>query len=224
MAVRKVKAVELIFDWSLWPRHKAESLDSTNLRQIRDALRAGVLFPPVIISHDMRIVDGFHRTRAVLDVGGPGATICAEVRMYKNDADMFLDAGRLNNHGLKLGPIDRAHFILKAQKMSIPNEAIASVLGMDREKMIEFVNDRTAINPDGETIPLPAGARNLAGLVLTREQEHFARTANGCLPGMYARMLINALKADALTIDRNTMKLLGELSREIELALDGVPS
>ena len=224
MGIEKVKAIELVFDWNLWPRHKAEVLDITNLQQLRNALRAGIKFPPIIISSDMRIVDGFHRTRAVLDVNGEDATIDAEIRTYKDDAAMFLNAGALNNHGLKLSPLDRAHFILKARKMKIPPEAIAVALGMDKNKMKEFVKNRSATTADGQTIPLPAGARNLAGKTLTSPQEHYVRTANGCLPAMYARMLLNALRADALTLDDQTMKLLSKLHDEIGKILDEVPA
>lgn len=221
MSVKRVKAIELVFDWNLWPRHKAEVLDSTNLQQLRDALRAGMRFPPVIVSEtDMRIIDGFHRTRAVLDVLGEEGEIDAEFRTYKNEAEMFLEAGALNNHGLKLGPIDRAHFILKARKMKIPPEAIAIALGMDKDKMQEFISKRSAKTQSGEVIPLPAGARNLAGKKLTEEQEHYARTANGCLPEMYASMLLNALRADALLLEERTIKVLKNLHEAIGVLLD----
>ena len=220
MSTRKVKAIELIFDWNLWPRHRAEVLDATNLNQLKDALRAGMRFPPIVVSEDLRIIDGFHRTKAVLDVLGEDAEIDAEMRHYKNEAEMFLEAGALNNHGLKLGPLDRAHFILKARKMKIPPAAIATALGMDPEKMTEFIKRRSAKTRGGETIALPAGARNLAGKTLTESQEHYARTANGCLPEMYARMLLNALRADALTLDEKTIKLLRELHEELKIILE----
>lgn len=86
--------------------------------------------------------------------------------------------------------------------------------------MEEFVAKRSATTKDGEIIPLPAGARNLAGKKLTEVQEHFARTANGCMPEMYASMLINALKADALTLTDNTIARLRELYNLIELIIE----
>lgn len=221
MGTKKMKAIELVFDWNLWPRHKAEVLDVTNLNQLKDALRAGMRFPPVIVDEkSFRIIDGFHRTRATLDVLGDDAEIEVEVRRYGTEAEMFLEAGALNNHGLKLGPLDRAHFILKARKMKIPPAAIATALGMDPDKMKEFIAKRSAKTREGEVIPLPAGARNLAGKVLTESQEHFARTANGCLPEMYARMLLNALNADALELDERTVTLLSELNQVIEQVLE----
>jgi len=63
MNIKKVKAIELIFDWNLWPRYEAEDLDSTNLRRMKSAILAGITLPPIIVNKkDNRIVDGFHRT------------------------------------------------------------------------------------------------------------------------------------------------------------------
>jgi len=220
---KTVKAIELVFDWNLWPRHKAEVLDATNLNQLRDALRAGMRFPPVVVdASSLRIVDGFHRTRAVLDVFGEEGEIDAEMRSYKKDEEMFLEAGALNNHGLKLGPLDRAYFILKARKMKIPPEAIAIALGMDAKKMKEFIAKRSARTKNGEIIPLPAGAQNLAGLTLDAAEEHFVRTSTGCMPEMYISMLLNALGTRALILGDKTIKRLEALRDKINEILEAV--
>jgi len=222
MGIKKLKAIELVFDWNLWPRQAVQRLDSTNLARMKEALRSGFELPPIIANKkDLRIVDGFHRTKAYLSVLGDDAEMQAELREYKNDAAMFLEAGMLNAYqGLTMSPKDRAHFILKCRKYKIPPAAIAGALRIDRTKMEEFVAKRSAVTKDGETIPLPAGARNLAGKKLTEVQEHYARTANGCMPEMYASMLINALKADALTLTDNTIGRLKELYNLIELILE----
>lgn len=213
MGIKTVKAIELILDWNLWPRQAIERLDSTNVARMKASLRAGFDLPPVVANtKDYRVVDGFHRTTAVLSVFGDDAKIKVDFREYKDDAEMFLEAGRLNAYqGLTLSPKDRAHFILKCRKMKIPPAAIADALHIDKVKMDDFVAKRSATTEAGEKIPLPAGARNLAGKTLTETQEHYARTANGCLPEMYASMLINALKADALIMTEKTIIRLCEL-------------
>jgi len=221
---RKVKAIELVFDWNMWPRQSAQRLDSTNIADMRAALRAGFSLPPIVINKkDMRIVDGFHRVRAVLDVFGDDAEIEAIAKEYESDAQMFLEGGALNmhwNHGLKMGPKDRAHFILKCRKLKIPPAAIAEALHIDEKAMRDFVAKRSAKTKDGEVIPLPAGARGLAGKELTEVQEHFARTANGCLPEMYISMLLNALNAEAVMLDGKTLSRLRELRDKIDVILD----
>ena len=144
-----------------------------------------------------------------------------ELREYKDDAAMFLDAGMLNAHqGLTMSPKDKAHFILKCRKYKIPPAAIAVALSIDVKLMKDFIAKRSAKISTGETIPLPAGARNLAGKILTPVQEHYAKTANGCMPEMYTSMLINALKADALILTEKTIKRLKELHDIIELILE----
>ena len=224
MGTTKVKAIELIFDWNLWPRQAVQKLDFTNLARMKVALRSGFALPPIIANKkDLRIIDGFHRTKAHLAVQGDEAEMEVILREYPNDAAMFLDAGTLNAYqGLTMSPKDRAHFILRCRKYKIPPAAVAMALRIDEEKMKEFIAKRSAKTKDGETIPLPAGARNLAGKKLTDVQEHYARTANGCMPEMYTSMLINALEADAVILNENTMNRLRKLYDIIGLILEEV--
>ncbi len=213
MSIKNVKAIELVFDWNLWPRQAVQRLDSTNVARMKEALRSGFDLPPIVANKaDLRIVDGFHRTKANLAVFGDDVKMKVDLREYENDAAMFLEAGTLNAYqGLTMSPKDRAHFILKCRKYKIPPAAIASALRIDVDKMKDFVAKRSAKTRDGEMIPLPAGARALAGKELTETQEHFARTANGCMPEMYTSMLINALNADALILTEKSMARLKQL-------------
>jgi len=218
----KIKAIQCVLDWNLWPRHEAQSLDSANIRQMKEAMQADIILPPIIVNKsDMRVVDGFHRLSATLALYGDEAEIEADVRVYETESEMFLDAGRYNSkHGLPMSPMDRAHFILKARRMRIPVPAIAEALGMQASTMKEFIEKRSAIvKSTGEKIPLPYGAAHLStaahGKELTEEQEHYARTTDGNAPMMHARMLLNALRADALKLRENDFTLLKELAAEI---------
>ena len=225
MITKKVKAIELIFDWNLWPRYEAEELDSTNLVRMKTALRAGLALPPIIVNKkDNRIVDGFHRVKAVLSLYGDDAEIMAEFRDYKNDAEMFIESARLNNqHGLPLSPRDRAHVILKAHRFKIPVPIIAEALGMDGESAKEFLRKRTAKTKDGETVILSGGAQNLHGKILTKTQEDYVR---GRIPGVsaqiYARLLLNALNADAVIFTDKVIDALSKLRVKIDEVLEEV--
>ena len=222
MGTTKVKAIELVIDWNLWPRQSAQKLDSTNVARMKAALRAGFSLPPILVNKaDNRVVDGFHRTDAYLAVLGDDAMIDAELREFGSDAEMFLAAGATNHHhGLVMSPKDRAHFIARCRKYKIPWPAIAEALSSDAESLKAFVKKRTAKSETGETIPLPAGAQALAGKVLTPVQEHYAKTANGCMPEMYISMLINALNADGLVLTDKTLARLAELHNIIGVLLD----
>ena len=222
MGTTTIKAIELVIDWNLWPRQSAQKLDSTNLARMKAALRAGFTMPPILVNKkDNRVVDGFHRVRAILDVFGDDGKVEVIYKDYANDAEMFLEAGATNHHqGLPMSPKDRAHFISKCRKLKIPWPAIAEALSSDAEALKEFVKKRTAKTESGETIPLAAGAMALAGKTLTPVQEHYARTANGCLPEMYISMLLNALRGDGVVLTDKTLARLQELYTEIGVILD----
>ncbi len=222
MGTTKVKAIELVIDWNLWPRQSAQKLDSTNLARMKASLRAGFAMPPILVNRaDNRVVDGFHRTRAVMDVFGDDGKLDVIYKDYDSDAAMFLEAGATNHHhGLPMSPKDRAHFIAKCRKLKIPWPAIADALSSDAAALKEFVKKRTAKTEAGGTVPLAAGAMALAGKTLTPAQEHFAKTANGCMPEMYISMLLNALRGDGVVLTDRTLGRLRELHSEIGVILD----
>jgi len=221
METKKVKAVELVFDWNLWPRSEAGDLDGTNLRRMKDAVLAGVKLPPVLVNRkDNRIVDGFHRVRNVLNIYGDEGEIEVIYKDYATDAEIFIESARLNNqHGLPLSPRDRVHVFLKARKMKIPVPAIAEALGMDPEETKKFIEKRTAKNKSGETIALSGGALSLSGKVLTQKQEDYVRQCPGTSAQLYARLLLNALKADAVILNEKILTTLSELKDKIEKIL-----
>ncbi len=221
MVTKKVKAIELVFDWNLWPRHEAGDLDSTNLSRMKNAVLAGVKLPPIIVNErDNRIVDGFHRTRNVLNIYGDSAEIDAILKHYDSDAEMFMESARVNNqHGLPLSPRDRVHVILKARRFKIPIAAIAEALGLDPKEAKSFLERRTAKSKTGETIPLSGGALSLAGKILTEKQETYVKSCPGTSAQLYARLLLNALKADAIILNDGILATLAELNTKIEKIL-----
>jgi len=221
MVTKKVKAVELIFDWNLWPRHEAGELDSTNISKMKQAILAGVKLPPVIVNEkDNRIVDGFHRVQTVLNLYGDDAEIEVIYKTYKNDAEMFIESARMNNqHGLPLSPRDRAHVILKARRFKIPFPAIAEALGLEVEEAKAFLAKRTAKNRDGEIVTLSGGALSLAGKVLTAKQEEYIKKCPGTSAQLYTRLLLNALNADAVIFTDKILETLLQLKNKIEKIL-----
>lgn len=223
MGTEKRKAIELVMDWNLWPRHMVQRLDSTNLGRMREALRNGFTLPPVVVNKpDNRIIDGFHRTQAALSVFGDEAEIEVEYREFVDEAEMYLEAGKLNlHHGLPMSPQDRAHFIANCRRMKIPPARIAEVLHLDVDKMKKFVAERTARTQDGDVIALPYGvAKAYAGKKLTRAQEQTARASNATLPEMYIGMLISQLRNGAVVVEGKTLTRLKELHGLIEQILD----
>lgn len=221
--VKTLKAAELIMDWSLWPRHTANDLDSTNLARIKEAILAKINLPPIIVdAKTLRIVDGMHRLSSYMKIYGEDVDVEVELRQYKNEAEIFLDAVRLNSQqGLPLEPKDKAHAILVARKKRIPWPVLAQALGKTVESTKEFIEKRSATAPGGEKIPIPNGAKRLAGKTLTKEEYHEVKTTNGMLPIVNIRMLLNALKGGAFKEPtEKELGLLNELFIEISRVVE----
>jgi hypothetical protein len=217
MGTRKMKAIELVLDWNLWPRHESGSLDSANIRGMREAIRAGIELPPVVINaNDNRVIDGFHRVKAHLLELGDEAKIKVNVQVYDTEADMFSDAIRYNaHHGLPLSPKDRAHAIIKARRLKVPMSAIAMALSVTETSLRQFIEKRTATASTGEDVALGYGAKDLAGKKLTEKQTEYAYRSDGRLPIMHANNLLRALQAEAMPLTEKAIITLRELWDEI---------
>ena len=70
---KKLKASELIEDFSIYPRN---GVFDGHVHDLAEALRAGAALPPVVAdSKSKRLTDGFHRVRSHVRVFGPEAVI-----------------------------------------------------------------------------------------------------------------------------------------------------
>lgn len=224
--MKRINALELIVDWELWPRYEANDLDATNIGRMKEAIMAGIELPPIIVDKkSYRIIDGFHRQKAYLSVYKENAIVPVEFREYSNDAEMFLEAAKLNTiQGLPLSPKDKVHVILTGRRKKLPFAKIAEALGMRKEKAQELLKKRTATTRNGKLIPLAAGAMGLAGKKLNKAQEHFAETSNGMYPIVNARLFLNALRASDCPLKEKELdiciELRDELTSKIELTME----
>lgn len=216
---KKVKVLELVMDWKLWPRHEAGKLDTTNLAKLRDILKSGRSFntPMIVDSKSLRITNGFHRSRAFLDVFGDDVEAEVILRDYADETAMRIDSARQANSGdLQLTPKDKVHFALGMRRDRVPWPLIADALDMDVERVRKLVEGRSITTQDGVRIAVSAAvaplAEHLEGRKADSEQEHFARTANGSPPAMHVRMTLNALRAEgAIVYDEKMISMLREL-------------
>ena len=114
--ITRIKVSMLVIDYDFYPRNE---ISSTNKADIKRAMLAGEVLPPVVVGFlsgtsdavtdpaALRVVDGVHRVKDALEVYGPDYEIEAQVRKYDNVAEMFYDAMYLNSrHGQKLTPLD----------------------------------------------------------------------------------------------------------------------
>lgn len=154
----KLALTELIQDFSVYPRLGC-SLE--HIQTLVAALEAGATLPPIIIcSKTKKIVDGFHRARAYVEVHGYGIGVEVEPRDYVDDKALFLDAVKLNaSHGQILSSGDRRLSIERALALKIDPVLIAGALNMKVDRVTKFssVTTKPITPPSRVTVsePLP---------------------------------------------------------------------
>jgi hypothetical protein len=208
MKTRMIVVAELVFDYNFYPRNQ---IDSAHVRSIKLAREAGIHLPPIVIDKaTKRIVDGFHRVRDIQLEDKNGKIRCIE-KTYANDAEMFLDAMRLNaGHGRNLTIYDRTHAILIAGKLGLDNSAIADALGMTMDRVGELRTMRTA-RSNGAKVAIKRTISHMAGKKLNQSQQEANRKLSGMTPSFYANQLLILVTNDLL--DKEDEKLFETLQK-----------
>ena len=214
--MRKMKAAELVLDFDLYPRN---NVDSHNVHTIMDAMALGVKMPPVVIcKRTKRVADGFHRVRAALRCD-PNAEVEVVEKVYRSDAEFFLDAMRYNaHHGAKLDPCDRTRCTIIADRLSIPLDKLAGALHMPTDKLGDLKATRTATSTGGLSIPLKRTVQHMAGQMLTKAQV----AANSGLSGMNQQFYVNQIISliENGMLNKEDAKLFERLAKLRELLDD----
>jgi hypothetical protein len=185
--IKTLPASKLVLDFSIYPRHGG--MDASNLRDIAEAMEAGVEMPPVVADRrSLRLTDGFHRTTVALR-RDPDATMQVELRDYADDGEMLLDAARLNLHGQRLSPYDRARVITLAGEFACRPGDIAAALSMTLDGVREVESSRTAHDVTGRAVIIKRSLSHLAGTALTPEQVACNESSSGWSFFFHARQL-----------------------------------
>lgn len=206
---------ELVFDYDVYPRSE---LDTQHVGYIAEAYRAGQHLPPVVIcGKSRRIVDGFHRCKALLRIHGKEAAVDCIEKHYKSEADLFEDAIRYNApHGRRLSTHDRVHCMLIAERLSLTVDRVAAVLCMSLEAAKELTVDRTAVGSNSLHVPLKRTVRHMAGQTLTEKQEQANDRLSGMQQVFYVNQVITLIESDMLdTTNEQLMERLAALAKLI---------
>jgi hypothetical protein len=222
MSTKTVTLADLVEDFSLYPRH---AVDDSHVAALAEAERAGETLPPPIVEADtLRIVDGFHRTRAHRRVHGDGAKIKVEVRTYASETELINEAIRLNAaHGRKLDNQDRVRSILMLQQRGVDTETIALTLHIT-EQRVEVLRVRVAIREDDSGHKEPVAVKPVlwskgsdAPRVITTQQYATQRSSNGWRPQQVVTQLIREIRDRVADLDDPSLRArLWELHDEIE--------
>jgi hypothetical protein len=198
--VSNVKISSLLLNEALWPRR---TLSRVNIKRIVEALRCGRVLPAIVADRATKtVIDGFHRMKAAEQFAGPDATIAVEWRRYDTEADMFLDAARLNaGHGEPLTPIDHAFCLNRAEELKIEPQRIIDALNLSKPAVEEIRHARFAVGPDGQCVILKRSIGHLAGATLTPAQYRGNERVGGFPVREYVEQLIAFIEGGLLEAD-----------------------
>ena len=211
-----VKASKLVQDFDLYPR---DAVDGANVARLREALSAGATLPPLVVDGESwRIVDGFHRYRALVAEYGVDVEIECEVVAFESEADIWREATRRNaKHGRQLAPFDRTRIIVRGRdEFDLTVDQIASDLGITVPKAEHLLRTRTATFGK-RTVPIKQTLSHLARSQLSKQQQQGNEKASGMRPLFYVNQVINLLEHGLVEGENKALQAgLGNLAKLLE--------
>ena len=218
------KLSELVLDFDLYPRGE---INSYHVTEIASAIEAGATIPQIVIEKkSKRIVDGFHRWKALNRLHKKDyETECVE-KIYKNDQELLLDAMRYNrDHGQPLTQHDKTRCLILASKLGIPETQVCKALYITPSRIKTMQQTRMSFGRFGSSktnqkIPLKASIRHKAGQRLTKKQIEANEKLSGWDPSFHITQLLLLLGNDLIDgTDSQLLNQLSELSGKIDTFL-----
>lgn len=223
MTIQKVRLDELIEDSAIYPRGSASDIRVSDLAYALDA--GAVLPPPVVDKATRKIVDGYHRTRALRRRLDAEAEIDADVREFADDLAMAKESVRLNaSHGLPLGRYDQRVAVLKIRQLGGSDDEIAAALGVTPARLVQVLV-RQADSSAGP-VPLKRGTEHMGGSYLSDEQVAEIRKMRGAPARSKVRELIRLLQQGLVPVQndpelRDDLALLAKVITTVLAAQSG---
>lgn len=206
---RKVKASELIEDFSIYPRN---CVFDGHVYDLAESIRSGAAMPPCVAdAKTLRLTDGFHRRRAWVRVYGDDAEIETMLVGFSTEADMVCDSiARNAAHGRRLTTADIARCATLGKKFRISRERLSGLLHVTRDRLTEIVGTRCASGPTRDVV-LRRPMAHLADKRLTRAQESVADHVGGQTAMYHVNVLIKLIESKSLPDDENLLARLRQL-------------
>lgn len=220
MKTARVPLASMVQDYTIYPRG---TVNDSHVRELRRALEAGDQLPLIILeAGSLRIVDGFHRRRALIGNLGADAVVKAEIREYPDELALYRDAAALNaTHGQPLDRDDQVRVAVRMRELGADDEVVSATLHIPVARVVELVAHYTAYSQTGETVVVKAAARHLAQETLTLEQEAVQAHITGTATLRLVSDLRARLRANVVDLENPRVRQrLGELVEEVTRALE----
>ena len=209
--IKKMDANLLVEDFNLYPRSK---VDSSVVLEIIESISAGRTIPPVIVDKkSLRIVDGFHRRRAILKLYKDNPLIECELKEYDTENDLYLDAVRYNRgRGKDITGSELTGAILKGLELKIEPAALANCIGVTVERINNIVSMKaTNIEHKNILIALKGSVRHMRGIAVSNKQAKVIESASGTPQWLLISQVSDLIENNL--IDYNNKKVVYELKR-----------
>jgi len=213
--IKQMKVGNLKQDETIYPRVK---LNWFHVAEMVEALESGKKLPPLVADKaTKKVIDGWHRIEALKKYWklGNDTQVEVDLREYVNEAEMFTDSIRLNaSHGQGFSPSDRLSTIVKAEKLELTIDTVASLLNITLDKATSMKQERLGTF-NLKPIILKSTMGHLAGHDLTEEQSQFTHKAGGMNQTFYINQVIGLVVSDSL--DWNNEKVMNAIRKLFEL-------
>lgn len=219
--IEELRLDTLVEDPSLYPRN---SVDETHVADLARALASGATLPPIIAeAATLRIVDGYHRRRALLKFLGSEAIAPVELREYEAEKDLFLEAVGLNSiHGRRLDRHDQTKIVLRLRELGIEDREISIRLHVP-EPIVQKLAVRVVFDIDDHAQPSKRGLEHMQGQRLSSEQLSAVSSVRSAEAGRLCIELTKLLENRLVNLDdKSIIGLLRRLVGHIESALESV--
>ena len=150
MKIVKIPTKKLVWNKSIYPRN---AYNWVSIGKYTEYIRNGTRMPPIVVfkrKEKYVIIDGYHRWKAHENAKKP--MIEAEVRKYKNVAEAFADAVRLNLvHGDSLNTFETTKAIIRLRELGLDDIKISNIVNIRADKIDKFVMKRSVLVTDEAT-------------------------------------------------------------------------
>jgi hypothetical protein len=186
----KLSISKIKIDEQLYPR---AHMDPEHISRLTAALQAGAHFPPIVVeAKTYRLVDGRNRCEAHKGVGIK--TIEAIEKVYRNEADFFADAVRLNaSHGQPLDAASTRSAIIRLYSFGYSKEVISELIRVPADHLEMIRRGFDDAKGNGKPIAVKGDGEQP---VISEKRKELIRKFAGEKAMFYVRQLVQMLEED----------------------------